>query len=79
MASEYMKKCSTSLVVKEIQIKTTLRFHLTSVRMAIFKGKTTINAGKDVGKTGIVGMQISTTIVENNMEIPQKAKARTAI
>jgi hypothetical protein len=37
MASTYMK-CSTSLVIKEIQIKTTLRFHLTPVRMAIFKG-----------------------------------------
>jgi hypothetical protein len=38
MASKYMKKCSTSLVIKETQIKTTLRFHFTTVRMAIFKG-----------------------------------------
>jgi hypothetical protein len=35
MASKYMKKYSTSL---EMQIKTTLRFHLTPVRMAIIKG-----------------------------------------
>jgi hypothetical protein len=38
MVSKYMKKCSTSLVIKEMQIKTILRFHLTPVRMAIFKG-----------------------------------------
>jgi hypothetical protein len=38
MASKYMKKYSTSLTIKEMQIKTTLRFHLTSVRMAIIKG-----------------------------------------
>jgi hypothetical protein len=37
MDSKYMKKCSNSLCIKEMQIKT-LRFHLTPVRMAIIKG-----------------------------------------
>jgi hypothetical protein len=38
MASKCMKKSSTSLAIKEMQMKTALKFYLTPVRMAVFKG-----------------------------------------
>jgi hypothetical protein len=39
VSNKYIKKCSTSRAVKAVQIKATLRFHLTPVRKTIFKGK----------------------------------------
>ena len=50
IANKHMKGYSTSLIIREMQIKTAMRYHLTPVRMAIIRNLQTINAGEGVEK-----------------------------
>ena len=50
MAKRHMKRYSSSLIIREMQIKTTMRYHLTAVRMGIIENLQTINAGEGMEK-----------------------------
>ena len=50
MANKHMERCSTTLTIREMKIKTTMRYHLIPVKMAIIKNLLIINAGECVEK-----------------------------
>ena len=50
IANKHMNGCSTSLIIREVQIKTTMRYHFTLIRMAIIKKSTNVLQNRGAGQ-----------------------------
>ena len=79
MANRHMKRFSMLLIIREMQIKTTVRYHLTLAKMVIINKSTNNKVlvkmwRKENPFAQLVGMQTGAAPVESSMEILQKIK-----
>ena len=83
MASKYIKKCSTALIVRKLQIKTTIMYHCTPTEMTVIKTQTLLSVSEDVEKLELqytingnvrghrcCGKQVGVFLKKLNVELP---------
>ena len=79
-----MKRCSTSLIIREMQIKTTMRYHLTPVRMVIISKPTNRWAQTRMGRKGspfalLVETQTGAATVESSIGVSSKNEKQVCL
>ena len=84
MIKRHMERCLLLLIIREMQIKPTMMYHITPVRIAIIKKFTNNNCQRGCGEKGTIlhcwwEYKFGAVIMENSMKFTQKTKNRVAI
>ena len=83
MANRYVKICPASFIVREMRIKTTVRYHLTPVRMAVITKTRITSVAEDVERKEpsctLVGIQTGAATVETVWKFLKKLKVELTI